>query len=98
MTDKEKALLTLSKKDIDNIFLDYIYSSKNLFIARLIILVLSLYLYFFQINNPIIICASGILIGSFAQDFTWIWTLTKAWPFSKSIIDWKKVKEIAESN
>ena len=97
MTDKEKAILTLSKKEIDNIFLDYLYSSKNLFIARSIILLICLYIYFFQNHASYLIFASGILIGSFAQDLAWISTLSKSWPFSKSIMDWEKVKEIAES-
>jgi len=97
MTDKEKAILTLSKKEIDNIFLDYVYSSKNLFIARLIVLLICSYIYFFQIHTWYLIFASGIFIGSFAQDFSWMATLSKSWPFSKSIIDWEKVEIIAKS-
>ncbi|MBN1359780.1 MAG: hypothetical protein JW993_04270 [Sedimentisphaerales bacterium] len=38
----------------------------------------------------------GMLVGAFLRDFGWLRRLKMNWPFTESVIDWKKVESIAQ--
>jgi len=42
--------------------------------------------------------ASGMLLGALARDAGWILRIRKQWPFTRAIINWQRVEEIAEGN
>jgi hypothetical protein len=40
---------------------------------------------------------AGLFLGMLLRDGSWIKATAKSWPFTEKVIDWEKVKKIAES-
>ncbi|MDF7809685.1 hypothetical protein P4E94_19760 [Pontiellaceae bacterium B12219] len=47
------------------------------------------------VMNRVIFCLLGILIGRILRDMIWLKDIVDAFPFTEKIINWDKVKEIA---
>lgn len=65
---------------------------------RLAILVIAIYFYFSTTPNEAFLLVIGILLGGTLQDIGWVWRIGKNWNFTKEIINWNKVEEIAENS
>jgi len=65
----------------------------------LLILAAALVLVIYQFNQRdggIYLFLLGLLVGAVMRDFGWLRQGKKVWPLYEKVIDWAKVKEIAE--
>ncbi len=62
---------------------------------RVVIIALAIFFYINLAQNDAFILAIGIILGGTLQDIGWIWRIGKTWGFTEEIIDWEKVKQIA---
>ena len=77
-----------------------IYAIKNnwkKYLFSITVFVMSLLITLAYLNNYVLYFLVGLYIGTFLRDFGWFINIKKLWSFSEKIIDWNKVKEIAES-
>jgi hypothetical protein len=65
---------------------------------RLALLLIAIYFYFNAAPNEAFLLVIGILLGGTLQDIGWVWRIGKNWNFTKEIINWDKVKEIAKNS
>jgi len=58
----------------------------------------SILFWLIKIDTPFFTLLFGIFIGALARDLGWSIYSKKTWPFQEKVIDWQKVKELAEIN
>ncbi|AFY38729.1 hypothetical protein Lepto7376_2450 [[Leptolyngbya] sp. PCC 7376] len=94
MNAKRECKLLLENQAKGLTILRLLNRSKRLFGFRIILIALSFY--GFNISGQVLfLVAGGIFIGALSQDLGWFWKISKSWKLTQRIIDWEKVRLIA---
>ncbi len=95
MDEKEKAKRLLEhKKNGFSYRLTY-RGMRNRYFLYLTSILILLYLATQSRENAILYILVGLFIGTFLRDYSWIKAMKLTWSFTEKIIDWEKVKQIA---
>lgn len=97
-SEQELAGRILAQRD-DGYSLAYILRQNSMHYALNGIVLLIFLIGFFVADiiwfRLLVLFFAGILIGSLIENTRWINFLRRQWPFTRKIIDWQKIEEIA---